>query len=864
MKVGIPRITCSTCLLRMQVPATPLSTWLVTSKQEALDVCKADTASPKVLRCRNPQCMAHKRAIVMPRSREAEITAVIESWQPISTYRVRYDTDPGMPDNDYAVLEFAIDPIERTPDISLSDSVDVEMLRRMLDGFGRELAGVLTIQDFFCWGPIEQTGQWLLHPIEAFLSHFSSVPPRFNPFCAAIRRLVHQRTLRLLRKHVCSQSCPYKAQDCGSTDVVPHRPVCQSCVVSAAHLEAAANSDGSEIALHKCYLYTDLLRETSPCYRSDCAQFLNLLTLTQEPKPSATPGAATKEPLGVLGATEAWRKDPFKYTKPCWAGFIEISLPLLMHGHLVGMAMTGQMISLPDAASREQTTERLREMGRQATQAAMREFSDSSSQDLSKLASLFEPDEWARAEESSHCRWLVRTDELQARMQKMRGSIEVIERYIEERYTQERRLREQYFREELNSRFEIQRRARGVDFVTVLPALLRRMADFWAFEEAAYLSATPRTEGKLALVAHSHSEVIADDNAEPWIPSIVFTPTPPTGMLLTARGPDDFDKKPGCTWQPMLRELSRVLRKGPVEDLVAYVSPTVFGQDLFVFHRRDLARVSRKPRLEKPSLLCQESIKAACSDLSTRITDWNYFKQQLFQMHIYSHTLRTPLETIRLALDNIGKQTDLSQNKSYRNANSSIRDVCERVNHFLTFTNAMYTQRGRMAAPGLMDVMSTARRIANACRYRYEIDYEFKAGAQTQWWIAVPLQVTKVILSNILGNAFKYSYKGRTVRISLREQEATEETVLTVENLGDGLLPEEQKMIGRPFFRGYAVQQKPGTGLGLFLIDQLLGLLELRWSFESRPSNEYVDITKGRSFVNVFTLSLPRRKKHEE
>ncbi len=73
------------------------------------------------------------------------------------------------------------------------------------------------------------------------------------------------------------------------------------------------------------------------------------------------------------------------------------------------------------------------------------------------------------------------------------------------------------------------------------------------------------------------------------------------------------------------------------------------------------------------------------------------------------------------------------------------------------------------------------------------------------------------ILSNLLGNAIKYSPEGSTINFTLS---ATEQEVrFQIQDQGLGISPQEQEKIFQPFQRADNVGNIPGTGLGLAIVN---------------------------------------------
>jgi len=81
------------------------------------------------------------------------------------------------------------------------------------------------------------------------------------------------------------------------------------------------------------------------------------------------------------------------------------------------------------------------------------------------------------------------------------------------------------------------------------------------------------------------------------------------------------------------------------------------------------------------------------------------------------------------------------------------------------------------------------------------------------------------ILTNVVGNAFNYTYEGGLIKVSARLDADQERVVIAVEDTGIGI-PEEFKprIWGR--FERYEdhalVMDVPGTGLGLSIVRELV------------------------------------------
>lgn len=84
-------------------------------------------------------------------------------------------------------------------------------------------------------------------------------------------------------------------------------------------------------------------------------------------------------------------------------------------------------------------------------------------------------------------------------------------------------------------------------------------------------------------------------------------------------------------------------------------------------------------------------------------------------------------------------------------------------------------------------------------------------------------QLLHHVLSNLLGNALKYSSSDRPVELQLRRE--GEAAVFTVRDRGIGIPADELPRLGEAFRRGRNAAEYPGSGLGLVMVRRCLDLL---------------------------------------
>jgi len=110
------------------------------------------------------------------------------------------------------------------------------------------------------------------------------------------------------------------------------------------------------------------------------------------------------------------------------------------------------------------------------------------------------------------------------------------------------------------------------------------------------------------------------------------------------------------------------------------------------------------------------------------------------------------------------------------------------------------------------------------------------------------------ILLELLSNARKYSEPGSTVELKLVHESCARQVILSLRNMGDGILPEVLPHIFDKFRRGEGVTQRAiqGTGLGLALVKGLVEHLSGTIAVTSQPQ------VVGSAWETCFTLTLPQ------
>lgn len=230
---------------------------------------------------------------------------------------------------------------------------------------------------------------------------------------------------------------------------------------------------------------------------------------------------------------------------------------------------------------------------------------------------------------------------------------------------------------------------------------------------------------------------------------------------------------------------------------------------------RGFARSGRHEALA-PHFAADEvgELAAALDDYSSRLTSV-VERDREFNADV-SHELRTPLSVIHGAAELLLTQSDLTPKTRERllRIERAVRQSTE-----LT-TALLLLSRGEKQGPSdgeTSDVGAIVEQVIDVCRNQLgskPIDIHLERLAAPE--VEAPAAVLAVALTNLIGNAFKYTREGG-VGITVHEDR------VTVIDSGPGVNAEEAQ---RLFERGYRARgvDAPGSGIGLAIVRRLCDL----------------------------------------
>jgi signal transduction histidine kinase len=125
-----------------------------------------------------------------------------------------------------------------------------------------------------------------------------------------------------------------------------------------------------------------------------------------------------------------------------------------------------------------------------------------------------------------------------------------------------------------------------------------------------------------------------------------------------------------------------------------------------------------------------------------------------------------------------------------------------------------------------------------------EQSFKFSVGDSLPPVAGSPTQLSQMI-TNLIGNAIKYTPVGGEIRVVLRREQ--NQLILHVVDTGPGIPLDEQSKVFEKFYRASNTQSlAPGTGLGLAIVKSIV---------ENHRGRIWVDSKVGEG--SVFTVVLP-------
>lgn len=204
----------------------------------------------------------------------------------------------------------------------------------------------------------------------------------------------------------------------------------------------------------------------------------------------------------------------------------------------------------------------------------------------------------------------------------------------------------------------------------------------------------------------------------------------------------------------------------------------------------------------------------------------NRLEQAKF-LAMLSHELKTPLSAIRMSLA-LRDQPDPADSRiveAVKDINDVIR-LCVEASQVEDGHVVLSPTRVSLSAQIIRDLGET------------DADPRLQIAVEGPATIETDLRYLSIILSNLIANALKYSPAGSRVDIAVSPapHEGRDGLAITIDNLPVGGEQPDPERIFMKYYRGPGAHRKTGSGLGLYIAQQLSHLLDGHLRFVPTPS----------------------------
>lgn len=189
-----------------------------------------------------------------------------------------------------------------------------------------------------------------------------------------------------------------------------------------------------------------------------------------------------------------------------------------------------------------------------------------------------------------------------------------------------------------------------------------------------------------------------------------------------------------------------------------------------------------------------------------------------------THELKTPVAGLRLYLETLMNRSQLETEKKeklVRNALGETARLDQLVENILLSTRFELEEVAHLSP---LDLSQLTGSVVDKLRQTAGVRHLTKTSLDAGVSFVGDASLLESLITNLYDNAVKYSPEGSTIEVGLKKDADT--IVLSVSDEGQGIPPEEAKLIFRKFYRigNEETRRSKGTGLGLYLVERIVRL----------------------------------------
>lgn len=207
-------------------------------------------------------------------------------------------------------------------------------------------------------------------------------------------------------------------------------------------------------------------------------------------------------------------------------------------------------------------------------------------------------------------------------------------------------------------------------------------------------------------------------------------------------------------------------------------------------------------------------------------------EEQGRMVEMLSHEIKTPLSVLQLAVEEMS-----SPSYDRRVADQSIQEIKSVVERSIAASKTAFSDEDAQAFDLVELVRQQIEWTGQASRFQVE--------AQTAFGVSSNRHMLEQVVGNLLDNALKYGAKDSLIRVKLspnahwrfdREQAGVEVSICNV--VGCAGYPAAD-MVFKKYYRAEGARSRPGTGIGLYLVEQFARFLG--GAVHYRPTQTHVE-----------------------
>ena len=265
---------------------------------------------------------------------------------------------------------------------------------------------------------------------------------------------------------------------------------------------------------------------------------------------------------------------------------------------------------------------------------------------------------------------------------------------------------------------------------------------------------------------------------------------------------------------PVCRATISIRGEPAGEVIVGHAEPSAASETPFLDEEHQL--------VDRVGLILGQYLERA--EIHEQLEAANRVKSQF--LNAISHDLRTPLNAVVGFLDALtGTELDPQQREhvaSCQRAGDKLRIL---IDNLLDLSRLEHGRLELAQRPfDLTQAIREQMELVEPTAHNKGLSLELHAEPPGPWWVIGDPDRVEQIMSNLLGNAVKFTQRGGvTVRL---DRDAEQRVRIEVTDTGPGVPPEEREAIFNWFTQGTgATEQLGGTGLGLRICLELVNLM---------------------------------------